>query len=164
MTDAEKIYKDIIHKKWPADLSIYRNHPRMTLENRAKQFAPFAPLRGHKDRLGEEAGKLMYSGRLELSQEEAAILSNKISQIEKGMAVTVIYFAADSAEGDMGYYLSLSGRAANIDMAFGNITIATGEQSAKGEIEITIPFDDILDIISDKMEEEISEATENSED
>lgn len=47
---AEKKYKDIIDLPHPTS----RKHPRMSLEARAAQFAPFAALTGHKEELQEE--------------------------------------------------------------------------------------------------------------
>ena len=46
---AEKKYKDIIDLPHPTS----RKHPRMSLEARAAQFAPFAALTGHKEELQE---------------------------------------------------------------------------------------------------------------
>ena len=42
---AEKKYKDIIDLPHPTS----RKHPRMSLEARAAQFAPFAALSGHDE-------------------------------------------------------------------------------------------------------------------
>lgn len=38
-------YDDIIHLPHP----VSKKHPRMTMEQRAAQFAPFAALTGHKE-------------------------------------------------------------------------------------------------------------------
>lgn len=58
MTTAEEKYKDIINKHWDSNPSFFIKHPRMPLEERAKIFAPFAALRGHSERLQEEADRL----------------------------------------------------------------------------------------------------------
>lgn len=146
MTAAEEKYKDIINKRWDDDPAFFRKHPRMSLQDRAKIFAPFAALRGHGDRLSQETGKLLKSKRIELSEEEAAVLSDKLLQITKGMEITVVYFEADSAGGDTGYYISLTGKVAEFDTVYRIIKIATGESSDKGEIIQTVKFDDLLDV------------------
>ena len=44
-------YDDIIKKERP----VSKNHPPMSILDRAAQFAPFAALSGHKEALEEEA-------------------------------------------------------------------------------------------------------------
>lgn len=48
-------YADIIDMERPQNEESLRKHPRMTLQNRAKIFSPFAALRGYDDQLAEEA-------------------------------------------------------------------------------------------------------------
>ena len=45
-------YDDIINLPHPTS----KKHPRMSLENRAAQFAPFAALVGHSDAIEDTAG------------------------------------------------------------------------------------------------------------
>lgn len=47
---AEK-YADIIEMQRPDSPASRRKHPRMSMENRAKIFAPFAALRGYEEEL-----------------------------------------------------------------------------------------------------------------
>lgn len=44
-------YADIIEKERPQTESSLRRHPRMTLQNRAKIFSPFAALRGYEEQI-----------------------------------------------------------------------------------------------------------------
>ena len=60
---AEKKYKDIIDLPHPTS----RKHPRMSLEARAAQFAPFAALTGHQAAI-EEAARVT-DIRMELDEE-----------------------------------------------------------------------------------------------
>ncbi len=151
MTPAEKEYKDIINMSWRDEAikynhAFFRKHPPMTPENRAKIFAPFAALRGHSDRLAEETGKLMRTRRAELSEEEAAALSDKLMQVTKGMKITVVYFEPDSESGTMGYCISLSGKVNVIDPVYRVLKIATGQTNDKGAVVETVRFDDLLDV------------------
>lgn len=146
MTEAEEKYKDIIHRSWPADPSVYRRHPKMSLQDRAKIFAPFAALKGHSDRLFEETDRLLRSARITLSEEESAILSDKLLQVKKGMNITVLYFEPDASDEGTGYYISLSGTVSELDNLFHSIKISTGEMGEKGEIHQIIRFEDLADI------------------
>ena len=47
-------YADILHIERPQSEESLRKHPRMTLQNRAKIFSPFAALRGYDEQLAEE--------------------------------------------------------------------------------------------------------------
>ena len=44
-------YADILDKQRPCSEESLRKHPRMSLQNRAKIFSPFAALRGYDDEL-----------------------------------------------------------------------------------------------------------------
>ncbi|MCD8326144.1 MAG: hypothetical protein LUC90_05525 [Lachnospiraceae bacterium] len=146
MTTAEEKYQDIIHRQWDNDPAFFRKHPRMPLQDRAKIFAPFAALRGHSDRLLQESDKLLRSQRTELSEEEAAVLSDQLLQVKKGMEITVVYFEADAADNDIGCYLSLTGRVIELDTVYRTLRIATGESNDRGEIIQTVRFDDLAAI------------------
>ncbi|MCD7825487.1 MAG: YolD-like family protein [Clostridiaceae bacterium] len=153
-TPAEETYKDIINLSWRKEVqkstpSFFIKHPQMSLENRAKIFAPFAALRGHSDRLSEETGKLLRSEKIELSEEEAAVLSDKLLQVKKSMEVTVVYFEPDSEGGSVGYDISLTGTVAEIDAIYRILKINTGVEGEKGEIVKTVKFDDLLDVSGD---------------
>lgn len=48
-------YADILELERPQSAESLRKHPRMSLQNRAKIFSPFAALRGYDDQLAEAA-------------------------------------------------------------------------------------------------------------
>ncbi|MCD7819716.1 MAG: YolD-like family protein [Lachnospiraceae bacterium] len=146
MTDAEEKYKAIINRSWPDDPAFFQKHPKMPLEDRAKIFAPFAALRGHNDRLLEETGKLLRSVRPELSEEEAASLSDRLSQLKKGMMVTITYFLPDSDEAQIGYCAVQTGTVTEIDPVYRILKIAAGQYEKKDECIQAIPFDDLLTV------------------
>ncbi len=146
MTTAEEKYKDIIDKRWDDNPAFFIKHPRMPLEERAKIFAPFAALRGHGERLSQEVDTLMRSERIELSEEEAANLSDQLRQLGKGTEATVMYFSPDSDEGDLGYYVSVSGTIKEVDTIYRVIKINTGQSNEKGAVTQIIHFRDLLSI------------------
>ncbi|MCD8068696.1 MAG: YolD-like family protein [Lachnospiraceae bacterium] len=139
-------YEDIIDMERPWPMDTLRKHPKMSPQDRAKIFAPFAALRGHSERLGEEDVKLMRSKRTELSEDEAAMLSDKLLQVKKGMTVTVEYFQPDNENGEIGYDVTATGTVTNIDVVYRILKIDTGRKNEKGAVDDVIKFDDLLDV------------------
>ena len=139
-------YEDIIdmERPWPKDT--LRKHPKMSPQDRAKIFAPFAALRGHSERLGEEDVKLLRSKRTYLSEDESAMLSDKLLQVKKGMTVTVVYFQPDNENGEIGYDVTATGTVTNIDVVYRILKIDTGRKNEKGTVDDVIKFDDLLDV------------------
>lgn len=116
-------YDDIINLPYPRnDWNTLIKHPRMSIENRAKIFAPFAALRGHSDAIEETAERrltirqdeLMEDSRLELDEALGA-LAERLQQGEHPV-VKVSYFVQDRvlAEG-VGTYEELEGAVAKLD-------------------------------------------------
>lgn len=78
----------------------------MTREDRAKQFMPFAALKGHMEALHQKE-KIIVE-KVELSEEYQEILSRKLLAIHRGVIITVIYFCKNE-------YLKITGMVARID-------------------------------------------------
>ena len=77
-------YDDIINL--PNHTSL--NHKRMSMENRAAQFAPFSALTGYKEEV-IEATRLTEK-RIELSNEVKEIISNKINFLEENKLLVML--------------------------------------------------------------------------
>ncbi|MCD8159006.1 MAG: hypothetical protein LUD77_08960 [Clostridiales bacterium] len=139
-------YDDIIdiERPWPRDT--LRKHPKMSPQDRAKIFAPFAALRGHSARLSEEDVNLMSCKHTVLSEDEASILSDKLLQVRKGMTVTVTYFQPETENGEIGYNIIEAGTVTGIDVIYRTLRINTGKMNEKGAVDDVIKFDDLLDI------------------
>ena len=90
-------YADILHMERPQSEESLRKHPRMTLQNRAKIFSPFAALRGYDEQLAEEKQRTERVTKRILTEEEMSDLSDKLMQVTKGMTITVRYFVEDTA-------------------------------------------------------------------
>lgn len=90
-------YADILHMERPQSEESLRKHPRMTLQNRAKIFSPFAALRGYDEQLAEEKQRTERVTKRILTEEEMSGLSDKLMQVTKGMTITVRYFVEDTA-------------------------------------------------------------------
>ena len=105
------------------------NRPRMTRENRAKQFAPFAALKGFEE--GIKWKEKVYIDRKELSEESLERLDNKFKGIKKNDIITVVYY-------NKGEYLRVTGMVARIDVTARILQV----------INTKIRFEDIYDIES----------------
>lgn len=139
--EVEYKYRDIIHAERPQNPAVLRRHPRMSIGDRAKIFAPFAALRGHGDQLLNEESKLHRQTKIELTDGQADILSKKLSKVEKGQRVSVIYFHPDADE--LGYYLTVEGQVTAFDQVFKTIKLD----------KKTLSFDDIIDIFGEDIPE-----------
>ncbi len=110
-------------------------HKRMTMENRAAQFAPFAALTGHGAAIAETAR--LTDDLIELSSDEQSRLSRILSYAyEKQADVTISYFLPDRIK-DGGSYEKTCGIIKKIDEIERIIIISNG---------MTIPLDFITDI------------------
>ena len=132
-------YADIIDMERPQSEESLRRHPRMTLQNRAKIFSPFAAVRGYDEQLIKEKRLSERVPKKALTEEEMSTLSDKLMQVTKGMTITVQYFKEDTAHPEIppvGNYVTLTGKAEGIDPVFRTLQLS-------GE---TIAFEDLLDI------------------
>lgn len=103
------------------------NRPKMTIADRAKQFAPFAALTGLDKALA--AREKIIVDKPILSEEALAELDLKMHSIEKGKIVTIVYYAKEEC-------IKISGMVAKIEHTSRIIQI----------VNTRISFDDILDI------------------
>ena len=128
-------YDDIINL--PHHVS--KNHPRMSLEARSAQFAPFAALTGYDEVIRETAR--VTNKRIEINEEMKVILDEKLliikSQIQTRPGITVTYFVPDSKK-DGGKYVSVTGKVLKIDEYNQKIIL---------ENKIEIPISEIIEII-----------------
>lgn len=95
-------------------------HPRMTVYNRAAQFAPFAALTGFEEAVDETAR--LTSQKLQLSEEQKKTLNNTLTLIKQHLnkdhsqypQVTVVYFEEDINKPG-GTYKTISDSVQNIN-------------------------------------------------
>lgn len=127
-------YDDIIWLEYKGP----KRHPRMSIHERAAQFAPFAALTGYDDVIAE-TGRLTGS-KIELDEEQRASL-NAVLQTVRGRLlerpeVLLTYFRPDSRKAG-GTYLRIKGHVRNIDEASRLVVLADGP---------SIPIDDLFSI------------------
>ena len=103
------------------------NRVKMSREERAKQFMPFAALKGYEEALREKE-KVMVP-KVELSEEREAELNQQLQQIKKNDILTVVYFSEHA-------YLQLHGMVSRLDMDARVLKV----------VNTKISFEDIYDI------------------
>lgn len=104
---------------------------------RARQFMPFAALKGY-DELIRERQQLKESRR-ELYEDKAEMLSRRMSNVRKGMFVRICYYSGSS-------YASAEGTVTEFDHVFRVMAISS-------RTELRLSFDDIYDISWDGCED-----------
>ena len=127
-------YDDIITLPHP----ISKKHPRMSIENRAAQFSPFAALTGY-DAIVEESARLTES-RSELDEQQKCALDEKLrflrDKISENPTVSIVYFQPDLLKFG-GEYLRHSAKLKRIDPTEGSLLFLDGKK---------IPIEDIYEI------------------
>lgn len=106
------------------------NRAKMSREDRAKQFMPFAALKGYPDALRKKEKIIVQ--KADISEEYAAELDRKLRQVRKNDIITVIYFS-------QGEYLKVTGMVSRIDDTARLLKV----------VNTKIHFDDIYDIFDD---------------
>ena len=124
-----------------------KKHPRMSLESRSAQFAPFAALTGYDEALIETAR--LTNERIEIDETIKVIIDSKLQIIKEHIKemplITFMYFVPDSKK-DGGKYVTVTGNVKKID-EYRNVFVL--------ENKTEIPIDEIIDINGDIVNNEI---------
>ena len=126
-------YDDIINL--PHHVS--KNHPQMSIVDRAAQFSPFAALTGHSEAIDETAR--LTDRKIELDESRKEIINEKmrvISESGDSLQVEVVCFVPDSRK-DGGEYVSVFGTVRKIDGIAREIIMSDGR---------IIPLENIYDV------------------
>lgn len=100
-------YEDMLYLPHPNS----KTHPRMSRENRAAQFAPFAALTGHADAV-EETARLTQE-RMELTEDRKEQIDRVLQNIKLQDTVVAVYFLPDILK-EGGSYQTVSGKVEKI--------------------------------------------------
>lgn len=103
------------------------NRTKMSQADRAKQFMPFAALKGFEEALREKE-KIVVE-KISLSEESKEELDRKLHEIHRNDIITVVYFLKDE-------YVKITGMVSRFDKDARVLKI----------VNTKIPFDDIYDI------------------
>ena len=102
---AEDKYADIINL--PHHVS--RNHPQMSMADRAAQFSPFAALTGHDAAIAEAAR--LTDERPILDESVKQEISNllQLASTDSNLVLNIVYFVPDARKAG-GAYMEITGR------------------------------------------------------
>lgn len=105
-------YKDMLQLPHPVSAT----HPKMSLQNRAAQFSPFAALTGYDDALREIAR--LTDRFVELDEDRKQEIDRQLYYIHEHLTqklpVKITYFVPDSKK-EGGSYVTLEGHVQKID-------------------------------------------------
>jgi len=115
-------------------------HPRMSMMSRAAQFAPFDPLEGYDDAIGETA---------RFTEEQASLGDEQVERIDRQLLMllghirehpeaVVTWFEPDLKKAG-GAYRTTEGRVKKIDQTAGTMCFESGD---------IVPFDRICSIMT----------------
>lgn len=106
-----------------------RPHAKMPMGQRAKQFQPFAALKGFSEAL---AAKLRITvPRRELCCDAAEELDRKMHLLEKGKVASIVYYSEEEKN-----YLKRTGMICGFDLIMRRVTV----------VDTVIGFDDIVEV------------------
>ncbi len=137
--ETAKKYGDILEMERPQTEESLRKHPRMTLQNRAKDLLALLSAAGYDEQLAAEKQRTERVTKRILTEEEMSALSDRLMQVTKGMTITVRYFKEDTAHPEVpavGNYLTLTGKADRIDPVFRTLQVG----------DTVVPFEDLVEI------------------
>lgn len=104
------------------------------MDNRAKQFMPFAAVKGYEEAL--RAKEKIVVEKIELSEEKKEELDFKLQHIKKNDIITVVYF-------HKGEYIKLEGMVSRLDVVARVLKV----------VNTKISFEDIYELSEECMEE-----------
>ena len=132
-------YEDIINLKYPKK----SKYPKMSIENRSAQFAPFAALVTYNDAVKETAR--ITNEKIELTEEEKELIDLKLQIINKKLLnksqIKITYFVKDKRKNG-GKYIDQIDTIKKIDLYNKNIVLSNNKK---------INSEDIININSNEI-------------
>lgn len=95
-------YADMIYLQRPVSRKI-----RMDIGHRAKQFAPFAALKGFEESVRKK--EIIYESKKILSEDKRCEIDRKLRLITYGMRIQVTFFKESQENPDKGQYNTVDG-------------------------------------------------------
>lgn len=108
---------------------------KMSPQDRAKQFMPFAAVKGHTDALRQKEKRVV--PRIELSEDMQEVLNRRLRRLRPNDIVTVVYYRA-------GEYIERTGMVSRLDFDAKNLWIA----------KEPIPAEDIRELRGERLGDE----------
>lgn len=144
--DTMKKYGDIIYLPYYGS----RRKKRMSLYDRAAQFAPFAALSGYEDMVAEEAR--LTDSKSELSESSLEVLEHRLESVleilnsGESPHIAVTFFVNDKNKSG-GQYMTVWGKVKEINVESRKIILYGSDDTENRKIHvIEVPLDDIRTI------------------
>ena len=116
-------YDDIINMSHPEP----KGRPRMSLQNRAAQFSPFAALTGHNEAI-QETGRIT-NEKISLAEDSITDINNRLKwikdHIKEKPEISLAYYVPDSRKSG-GKYIVATKNVIKLDEYSNTITLADG--------------------------------------
>lgn len=142
-------YADILRTSRPEPPA---DHPRMSLQNRAKIFSPFAALRGYEEEIADQNRVHELVEKEELSDEDKNALSNKLLQCKRGTVMTARYFRHDENYEPLGSYCTITGPVLRVNPVDRMLFIKVSALGPHDKvIPVRISFDDLMELTSNEF-------------
>lgn len=109
-------YNDILSCSRP-----FSRRVPMPVAHRAKQFAPFAALKGYEESVHDK--EIRYETYRELSEERKEELDRHLRLLHYNDLVTATFFEQDSLQPNRGHYKTLTGPVERIDPLEGRMRV-----------------------------------------
>lgn len=109
---------------------------RMARAERAKQFMPFAALKGYPEALRRKEKVVV--DKVQVSEDYAEELDRRLRQVRRLDTITVVYFRK-------GEYIKVQGVVSRIDVTARVLKV----------VQTKIPFEDILEVTGEHVEESV---------
>ena len=107
---------------------------RMAREERAKQFMPFAALKGYPEALRRKEKVVV--DKVQVSEDYAEELDRRLRQVQRLDTITVVYFRK-------GEYIKVQGVVSRIDVTARVLKV----------VQTKIPLEDILEVTGEHIKE-----------
>lgn len=121
-------YDDLIYQERP----VYTKHGRMKRSERAKQFAPYAALKGYEKAIQQQ--EIQFTPKKILSENRKEELDRLLRQVQTGDTIKVTYYTS-------GAYQKIEGAVGKID-ANGHALFVDGKR---------IPVEAIFDVTGENL-------------
>ena len=102
---------------------------KMSPSQRAKQFMPFAAVKGLEEAIAREEQNLKRGERPEFGEEKVNVVNAILGRLRKGMKIVILFYSCGQCQ-------QVKGQVERIDLALRELAVNG----------IRIGFDDILDI------------------
>ena len=109
----------------------HKQRAKMPASQRAKQFMPFAAVKGLEKAILEQNQLLKRTERIEIGEEQAQKINRELNHLEKGKNVSVKVYCD-------GRYHTIQGVVERIDLVTGTMRVSG----------ILVPFESITDVLT----------------